>query len=210
MMPTVTVVTRAAASAEDLSERDYLDIYQEVTQGRTLRAAVALLGCYSPTWWNQYSAGDKPLTRKARQALRRVVGLPELPPTVGEAVADVSPDAAVFRVGETQADTVIMLGEDAHGYSFTANGGVTVHVPVTGVTGTQGDFDGGTGIIGKARNETPVVASMPARKPRSRNDKPSVRMARDLVDDIDADKRPGESREDVIRRWRNERNKTAS
>lgn len=134
MPPTISRITANAASADELSDTDYHDIYQEVAEGRTTRAAAALLGEYSDSWWMQFGRGDKPLNRRAKIALRRAVGLPELPPLIIEAIADADPNAAVYRVGSAPADAVLLIGPDAHGICISVNGTceiVAAEPPVT-------------------------------------------------------------------------------
>lgn len=108
-MVTVSVVTRDA-SVDSLTNGDYRDIYTELREQYTLRqfAQMATTG-YSIAWWSKYEHGEVELTRPARNELRRAVGLAELPLTVGEATADVEPDAVVYRVGIDRPDVVILV-----------------------------------------------------------------------------------------------------
>jgi hypothetical protein len=107
----VTQVT-ANATVDSLSDTDYADIYAELREQHTLRDFVLLAGSeLSPAWWWQYEKGTKSLTRRARNDLRRAVGLAQLPPPVADAVsAGTSPDAAVYRAGDDdQAGRVLIL-----------------------------------------------------------------------------------------------------
>lgn len=102
-LPDVTTITANAASADDLSEQDYRDIYAEVRQKMTLRQFVSLAGQhYSIAWWSQFERGEKGLTYHARVALRQIVGLPELPVPVQDALqTSVDADATIVRASET-------------------------------------------------------------------------------------------------------------
>lgn len=111
----VTLVT-ANATADELSEQDYRDIFSELRGNHTLRQFVTLSGTgYSIAWWSQFEAGVKSLTYRARCDLRRAVGLPTLPVPVGDAVADgVDDDAAVYRVGDDgKARRVLLVATQA-------------------------------------------------------------------------------------------------
>jgi len=121
----VTLVTRDA-TLDDLSASDYRDIYDELRQRDSesgtyvvsLDKFVTLVtSTYSKAQWSKYHNGEATLTRTMRNELRRCVGLKLLPPTVAEATAAASPDAAVWQVGgEGAAEHVIM---------------VTTHAPIT-------------------------------------------------------------------------------
>lgn len=111
----VTRLTDRAASADNLTEADYREIYLELAQNRTTRQLQAILGEYSNAWWSEFGHGRKPLTERARAALRRAVGLPELPPAVADVLAGVDPDAEVVSVEDPAAgpgarDRVILAG----------------------------------------------------------------------------------------------------
>lgn len=113
----VTVVTELAGQ-DSLSDADYREIYAEVrgfdeASGKyavSLDEFVGLIGSvYSKAAWSKYHRGEMELNRTMRSELRRAVGLPVLPPTVGEAVAGVDEDALVVRVGEGTPDRVVMV-----------------------------------------------------------------------------------------------------
>ena len=117
MIGVVTLVTRDA-SLDDLSVADYRDIYDELrardaaagTYGVSLDKFVTLVtSAYSKAQWSKYHNGETALTRTMRNELRRAVGLPLLPPTVADATAAASPDAAVWQVGIGPAEHVIMV-----------------------------------------------------------------------------------------------------
>ena len=116
-MRPVTLVTRDA-SLDNLSVADYRDIYDELrardaatgAYGVSLDKFVTLVtSAYSKAQWSKYHNGETALTRTMRNELRRAVGLPLLPPTVAEAAAAASPDAAVWQVGTGPAEHVIMV-----------------------------------------------------------------------------------------------------
>ena len=123
----VTTVTARAVASDQLSDRDYRDIFDELRTKGSLRAFVDVLASqYSIAWWSKYERDEVQLTRAARQELRRAVSLPALPPTVAEATAAADPDATVYQVGEQPADRIILVGPDAHDLDLHLNGQLTV------------------------------------------------------------------------------------
>lgn len=127
MAQPVTLVTRDA-TLDDLSMQDYRDIYDELRErdDRNNSYAVSLdkfvtlvSSQYSKAQWSKYHNGETTLTRAMRNELRRCVGLKPLPPTVAEATATASPDAAVWSIGDGPAEHVIMV---------TASEPLTLHV----------------------------------------------------------------------------------
>lgn len=128
----VTLVTRDA-TLDDLSVADYREIFDELKQGHSYGQLVTLIGsAYSRALWQQYDAGERQLSRGMRNELRKAIGKPELPPTVAEATAAASPDAAVWQVGEGVPEHVIMVAEMP--VTLHVNGAVTKTGQVTGVT----------------------------------------------------------------------------
>lgn len=107
----VTLVTAGAATADDLTDTDYHDIYTELRQKCTLREFAAMAGVYSFAWWAQFEKFEKPATWLARQALRRLVGLDDLPAPVDVALSEaVDGDAAIYRIGpDGKARRVLLL-----------------------------------------------------------------------------------------------------
>jgi len=117
LTPPVTMVTRDA-TLDDLSLTDYRDIYDELRGRDPITGAYAVsldkfvtlvTSAYSKAQWSKYHNGEATLTRTMRNELRRTVGLVPLPPTVAEATAAASPDAAVWQVGQGPAEHVIMV-----------------------------------------------------------------------------------------------------
>ena len=135
----VTLVTRDA-TLDDLSVADYRDIYDELRQDKSLGAVVALLQSeYSRAMWHQYEHGERALNRTMRNELRRAMGRPLLPPTVAEATAQASPDAAVWQVGEGVPEHVIMVSNAP--VTLHVNGSVSTVLQTSNVTGvTRGKF----------------------------------------------------------------------
>lgn len=111
----VTLLTHRAGQVDDLTDDDYRDIYDELRQKMTLRQFVSLAG-EQPSriaWWSKYERSECHLSRAARNALRRAVGMPELAFTVVEAVASVDVNAAVWQIGDSRpADRVLVIGVD--------------------------------------------------------------------------------------------------
>lgn len=130
----VTLVTKDA-TLDDLSVADYRDIYEELRERDPQTGAYAIsldkfvtlvTSQYSKAQWSKYHNGETQLTRAMRNELRCVVGLPPLPPTVADAVTAVtSPDAAVWRVGATPAEHVIMV-TTSEPLTLHVNGSVTI------------------------------------------------------------------------------------
>ena len=112
---TATLVTQNAAQ-DTLSDADYRDIYEELRQNLSLDRLCALLSsAYSKAQWRKYEIGEIVLNRTMRQELRRAVGQSLLPPTVAEALADVDPDAQVWRIGDETPDRIIAVGRATRG-----------------------------------------------------------------------------------------------
>ena len=133
MKPFVTMVTRDA-TLDDLSLTDYRDIYDELRGRDPITGAYAVsldkfvtlvTSAYSKAQWSKYHNGETTLTRTMRNELRRTVGLAPLPPTVAEATAAASPDAAVWQVGQGPADSVIMV-TGTEPITLRVNGAVSV------------------------------------------------------------------------------------
>lgn len=125
--PAVALVT-ALAEAGDLSRDEYREIYDRVADGRSLRnIELALRSGVTFGWWAKYAAGEKHLDRERKNELRAWAGLPELPPSVGEAVAaGAHPDAAVYQVGLAIASRVILVGADVEAVNLRINGNVGI------------------------------------------------------------------------------------
>jgi hypothetical protein len=128
------------ATLDDWSTEKYIEVYQEVRgwdEGERkfalpLRKWVQLAGgTLTIADWNRFDhsveSGDIKLTRPIRNTLRRVVGAPPLPTTVAETIAtNVSPDAAVYRLGSGVGDNVVIVGDVGTGVSLFVNGDVRV------------------------------------------------------------------------------------
>jgi len=153
MTEPVTLVTRDA-TLDDLSTQDYRDIYDELREkddrngsyAVSLDKFVTLVSSqYSKAQWSKYHNGETTLTRAMRNELRRCVGLKPLPPTVAEATATASPDAAVWSIGDGPAEHVILVTTQEP-ITLRVNGAVSVastepqsqqNAPVTAVTRTK-------------------------------------------------------------------------
>lgn len=123
---TVTLVTRDA-TLDTLSAGDYQDIFTELRQNLSLDKFLAVTSSqYSKATWSKYERRELELNRTMRNSLRMAVGLPPLPETVTEAVANrTSPDAAVWLVGDGTAQHVILVGAHDDGVTLHVNGEVT-------------------------------------------------------------------------------------
>jgi hypothetical protein len=107
--PIVSLLTRDA-TLDDLSATDYREMVIELRGSMSLDKLIAeLRSQFSKPLWSQVEKGERPANRSQRNELRRHYAMPELPPTVAEATAQASPDAAVWQVGEGVPDHVIMV-----------------------------------------------------------------------------------------------------
>ena len=118
---TVTLVTRDA-TLDDLSDKDYREIYEELSRlsqdGKRTKESLSfdkfiasIDSHFSKALWARYENGEVRLNRAQRNELRAAMNRPLLPPTVAEATAQASPDAAVWTVGDGVPEHVIMVGE---------------------------------------------------------------------------------------------------
>ncbi len=148
----VTKVT-ADATLDSLSLQDYWEIYDELRpwvafvdgpdkDGKLGKREPSIDKFrelikteYSKPLWEKYREwmespderqGACPLNRAMRSELRVAMGMAPLPPTVAEAVAQASPDAAVYAVGLGVPDCVVMVGDVGDGISLHINGDVKV------------------------------------------------------------------------------------
>lgn len=160
---TVTLVTRDA-TLDDLSTGDYRDMFDELrpidpkTGNRlSLDKFIATVNSqWSKALWNAYDHGERTLNRSQRSELRVACGLPPLPPTVADATAQASPDAAVWRIGEDVPEHVIMVGSEP--VTLHVNSGVSVVAPQANVTGVT------VGRIQRKRYARPCVSEAQNRR----------------------------------------------
>jgi hypothetical protein len=135
----VTLITALAETA-DLEAIEYRQIYNRVAAGRSLRnVELALRSAVTFGWWAKYAAGERSLDRNRKNELRRWASanggpdLPDLPPTVGEAVAaHTHPDAAVYRIGAEIASRIVLVGADVEAVTLRLNGACTVAASAPG------------------------------------------------------------------------------
>lgn len=122
------LLTVAAELAEDLTEEDYRCIYTELREKCSLRAFARFIGSeVSPTWWSRYENRLVKMNHERRNELRHAVGLPLLPYTVAQSLEHVSPNAAVWALGEQPAERVVLVGADApQELTMRLNGNLTV------------------------------------------------------------------------------------
>lgn len=148
-------VTRVTvdASLDSLSLQDYWDIYDELRpwvpfpdgpdkdgnlgkREPSIDKFRALIKTgYSKPLWEKFREwmespderqGACPLNRAMRSELRVAMGMEPLPLTVADAVAQASPDAAVYTVGLGVPDCLVMVGDVGEGVSLHINGDVKV------------------------------------------------------------------------------------
>jgi hypothetical protein len=122
------LLTIAAELAEDLTEDDYRCIYDELREKCSLRQFAEFIHSdVSHAWWGRYENQIVQLHHERRNELRRAVGLPELPWTVAQSLSNVSPNAAVWALGEQPAEHVVLVGGDApQELTMRLNGKLTV------------------------------------------------------------------------------------
>jgi len=121
----VTLVTRDA-TLDDLALTDYRDMVQELRGSLSLEKLIAEIGSqYSKPLWAKVEKGEVAPNRNQRNELRRYYKMPLLPPTVAEATAAASPDAAVWQVGAGPAEHVIMV-TTVRPITLHVNGAVSV------------------------------------------------------------------------------------
>ena len=125
-MTAVTVVTVTKnATVDEYTEEDYRDMYGELRDNHSLSQFIDLVGSrYSKGLWSKWENGTGKLNRTMRSELRRGVGMPELPPTVADAVSVASDDAEVVQVGAGQPDRIIMASSRAEPMTIHLNGGI--------------------------------------------------------------------------------------
>jgi hypothetical protein len=124
------------ATLDDWPLQDYVDAYQELRGWDedkqkfvlSLDKWVARVGePPSKGEWNRLDRGEVGYTRAIRNAIRRGAGAPELPKTVAETIAEnVSPDAAVRRLGGGVADNVLIVGRVDRTVVLHVNGDIAV------------------------------------------------------------------------------------
>lgn len=109
-MTTVTRITQDA-TLDDLTLTDYRDMVQDLRTTLSLEKLIIVLSSqYSKPLWAKVEKGEVAPNRNQRNELRRYYGMPSLPQTVADAVGEnTSPDAAVWKVGEGIASSVIMV-----------------------------------------------------------------------------------------------------
>lgn len=143
----VTLVTKDA-TLDNLSLSDYVDMVQDLRTTLSLEKLIQVLGSqYSKPLWAKVEKGEAPPNRNQRNELRRYYGMPPLPPTVAEATAAASPDAAVWQIGQGPAEHVIMV---------TTPDPITLHVNgAVSVVDADAKQDGRAHVTGVTRKETP-------------------------------------------------------
>lgn len=124
------------AEADDLTEEDYREIYQELRQfnaetGRfavSLDKFIAMVGSAdSKATWNKYDSGERGLSRSRKNELRRAVGKTLLPPAVLDVVAEhVDGDAQVVKAGSAALAGRVILLATVEPVTIHANGSISI------------------------------------------------------------------------------------
>ncbi len=133
----------AGTIEDDLAEADYQEMLQELREKYSLAQIVVMLrSSVTKAYWSKVEHGQAPLSRKLRNELRALFGMPLLRLTAQEAVAGVPEDAAILQIGGADVDSgvnriVLVAGAEnvtiaqngsGAGFLFDAQGRVT---PVT-------------------------------------------------------------------------------
>ena len=104
----ITKYTENAAVEEAEDKTNYVEILEELMDGRSLRQFADEAGMFSHTLWGAMKAGKKDVNKFAKNRLREMVGLPLLSLTPAEMVADMDPNARTYRTG-TEAPNALWL-----------------------------------------------------------------------------------------------------
>jgi len=116
------------AFVDDLTDEDYKDILDELLGSMSSRQLVALIDSeYSFAYYNAMQRGERPITRQAKNELRRAYNKPPLPPTIAEAVAVMNENGEVRRIGTETPDLIYMLNHAETG-DMQAVTGVTTRL----------------------------------------------------------------------------------
>jgi hypothetical protein len=143
----VTKITQDA-TLDNLSLTDYQDMVQDLRTTLSLEKLILVLNSqYSKPLWAKVEKGESAPNRNQRNELRRYYGMPPLPPTVAEATAAASPDAAVWQVGEGVPINVIMV---------TTQEPMTLHVNgAVSVVGTEPQSQQNANVTAVTRTKPP-------------------------------------------------------
>lgn len=153
-MITVTPVT-ANASIDAFTEQDYKEIYQEVrgydeaTNTYALSLDKFLLQVGQPptkATWSKWHNGELEINRTMKNMLRAAVGIPLLPLSLEQALADIAQDAEIVQIGEGAEPHRVIKIATAESLTIYVNGTITaarqdepVTDRVTGVTTQKND-----------------------------------------------------------------------
>jgi hypothetical protein len=113
------------ASFDNLAQADYWQMYQELRGDMSLSKFAEKMGEYpSKAEWSRWDRGEVEARRGIRNALRKAKGLPALPETVADTIAQhAHPDSRVLFLGDGEVgDDIIIIGDMA---SFTFATGAT-------------------------------------------------------------------------------------
>lgn len=134
----VTTITKNAA-ADEYADTDYREMLEENwptdDSGKRISLDKLILhidSSVSKAMWWKWQKGEGNLTRSMKNDLRRLVGLPELPPTVEAVAQGLDPNIEVSQVGIPTH--MVLIPDDV--IVSTAGGKVTAR-PVTPVTETS-------------------------------------------------------------------------
>lgn len=122
----VTLVT-SNAELDDLTDDDYREIYEELSQGISLRAFVDKIGSdYSHTRWGKWKNRELGISREMQNELRVALGKLRRPITVIESMANVDPNAEVWQVGDDPAVHRVVKLATRLPVDISSNGTVSV------------------------------------------------------------------------------------
>lgn len=137
-MITVTPVTKDA-SIDAFTEQDYIEIYQEVRgydeakKGTRQEYAVSLdkfvemyVGAYpSKAAWSKWHNGDMALNRTMKNQLRFAGGIPLLPLSIEQALADIAQDAEIVQIGDSAEPHRVIKIATTESLTIYVNGTIT-------------------------------------------------------------------------------------
>jgi hypothetical protein len=111
--------TANASRFKDESDAEYRRMFEEALTDRSVRDLTKLIASLIPdpvshASWDKYMRGNLTLSRRMKNELRLISGVPPLLPTVEESLRDVHPDATVAVLDDTEGELdFIVVGNDA-------------------------------------------------------------------------------------------------
>lgn len=125
------------AATDNLSDKDYRDIFEDLREGRTLRGFATMMQSLVPDGvshaaWDKYEKNPETLTVRMKAELRKAMGLPVLPLLIGDAVAAVVPPTHVLVMTPAagrELDQVVIGNSEDERWQFLSNGPAPAPAP---------------------------------------------------------------------------------